>query len=49
VFDSTDMAMDPDGPKYRPEEPGEHDPRKQHPKISEKYGARAEWVEFKVR
>lgn len=41
------MAMDPDGPKYRYEDTNE--PKKQHPKISEKYGAKAEWVECTVK
>ena len=46
VPDTRKMAMDSDGPKYLPEHSNE--PKKQHPKIAEKYGAKATWVECTV-
>jgi hypothetical protein len=49
VSNTTKMAMAGDvGPKYRHQD-GNQEPCKDHPKISEKYGARAEWVEYRVR
>jgi hypothetical protein len=42
------MAMDPNGPKYAPEEIDESDPRKQHPKIGAALGANPEWVRMRV-
>ena len=45
VPDTTKMAMDPDGPKYRQQDTNEH--CKDFPKISERYGAKAEWVEYR--
>lgn len=47
VYDSRKMAMNPNGPKYRPEEHGEADPRKQHPKIGAALGAKPTWVKFR--
>ena len=47
VHDSRKMAMNPNGPKYRPEERGESDPRKQHPKIGAALGATPTWVKFR--
>jgi len=47
VYDSRKMAMNPNGPKYRPEEHGENDPRKQHPKIGAALGATPTWVKFR--
>ena len=47
VPDSRKMAMNSDGPKYRPEEHGETDPRKQHPKIGAALGAKPTWVKFR--
>lgn len=47
VYDSRKMAMNPNGPKYRPEEHGEADPRKQHPKIGAALGATPTWVKFR--
>lgn len=38
-------TMYPDGPKYLRQVTNE--PKKDHPKISEKYGANAEWVEYR--
>ncbi len=47
VPDTRKMAMkSSDGPKYLPQHSNE--PRKRHPKISEKYGAKAQWVECKI-
>ena len=48
VYDSRKMAMNPNGPKYRPEESGETDPRKQHPKIGAELGAEPTWVKFRI-
>lgn len=47
VYDSRKMAMNPNGPKYRPEEHDETDPRKQHPKIGAALGAKPTWVKFR--
>jgi hypothetical protein len=47
VDDSRKMAMNPNGPKYRPEEHGENDPKKQHPKIGAALGATPTWVKFR--
>ena len=47
VYDSRKMAMNPNGPKYRPEEHDETDPRKQHPKIGAATGAKPTWVKFR--
>ena len=47
VYDSRKMAMNPNGPKYRPEEKDESDPRKQHPKIGAALGATPTWVKFR--
>lgn len=47
VYDSRKMAMNSNGPKYRPEEHGESDPRKQHPKIGAALGAKPTWVKFR--
>lgn len=47
VSDSTRMQMDPDGPKYVPEESGESDPRKQHPKMGAARRATPTWVRFR--
>ena len=47
VYDSRKMAMNPNGPKYRPEEHDESDPRKQHPKIGAALGAKPTWVKFR--
>ena len=47
VPNSCGMSMDSNGPKYRPEEHGESNPKKQHPKISEEYGKKEDWVEFR--
>ncbi len=47
VPDSRKMAMNSNGPKYRPEEHGETDPRKQHPKIGAALGAEPTWVKFR--
>ncbi len=48
VYDSRKLAMNPNGPKYRPEESGETDPRKQHPKIGAAVGATPTWVKFRT-
>lgn len=48
VSDSTKMYMKPTGPKYKPEEHGERDPRKQHPKIGAERDATPTWVKLKV-
>ena len=47
VYDSRKMAMNPNGPKYRPEEHDETDSRKQHPKIGAAVGATPTWVKFR--
>jgi hypothetical protein len=47
VSNSTRMEMDSIGPKYKPEDPGEHDPNKQHPKIGAARGATPTWVKFR--
>lgn len=47
VPNSCKMAMDEHGPKYRPEDPGEADPRKKHPKISEEYGRKESWLKYR--
>lgn len=41
------MAMHAGGPKYRPEEPGENDPRKQHPKVGAIPKSPVTWVRYK--
>lgn len=47
VADTRRMWMSADGPKYLKQVSNE--PNKRHPKISEKYGTKATYVEFKVR
>ncbi|BDD86451.1 hypothetical protein [Desulfofustis limnaeus] len=46
--DSTKMWMKPTGPKYKPEEPGERDSRKRHPKIAAARDATPDWAKLKV-
>lgn len=46
--DSTRMWMKPTGPKYKPEEAGERDSRKRHPKIAAARDATPVWVKLKV-
>jgi len=43
------MAMNTNGPKYRPEEPGEGDSRKQHPKVGAIPKSPVMWVKYKKR
>lgn len=47
VSNSTKMEMNANGPKYVPEDPGESDSRKQHPKIGAAVGAKPTWVKFR--
>jgi len=47
VNDPHSMAMLSNGPKYRPETPGESDPRKQHPKVGAVPGSPVTWVEWR--
>jgi len=46
---SQKMAMGPGSMKYRPEDPGEGDPRKQHPKVCASKDSVASAVYVKVR
>lgn len=48
VYNSQRMEMDSNGPKYMPEQPGEIDPRKQHPKIGVLLHTNPNWVRFKT-
>lgn len=48
VSNSQRMEMDANGPKYMPEQPGEPDPRKQHPKIGVLLHTKPSWVRFKT-
>ena len=48
VPNSRQMAMDANGPKYMPEQPGEIDPRKKHPKIGVLLHTTPSWVKFRT-
>lgn len=49
VPNSMKMAMLANGPKYHPAKSNDPNPDKRHPKISEKLGANATWMEYKIR